>query len=272
MHKYLKAFNQRYLGASPVHPTTNLVRKLFHNSLMKLTENKEKLMELMTKVDAHSRAVMAKHYLLQSPADDVKLADALIASILGETVAYPTPEEVERHLEEDSVWAEFVGNICNANVSPAPEECEALDAGSEGEDEQPLDWWKFAELFGIKQPSFDMPVLADAPTAEPTPLEQQLRAEAQAAMNPSQGSNTSGQSGQSGRSRGRKSKLTEGQRQWITAKAVTFGAGVPPKVWVRGIVQEAVQEGILVKEEGVSDDTYVEQFRHVCRVRSFFKV
>ena len=272
MHKYLKAFNQRYLGASPVHPTTNLVRKLFHNSLMKLTETKEKLMELMTQVDAHSKTDMEMQHLLKTPAGDVKLADALIASILGETVAYPTPEELEYYIEEDTVWAEYVGNICNANTSPAPEECEALDAGSEGEDEQPLDWWNFAELFGIKKPTFDMPVLADAPTAEPTPLEKLLRAEAQAARNPSQGSNASGQPGQSGGSRGRQPMLTDAQYQWVTAKAVTFGVGVPPEQWIRGLVEAAVQEGILVKEEGVSDDTYVEQFRHVCRVRSFFKV
>ena len=47
------------------------------------------------------------------------------------------------------------------------------------------------------------------------------------------------------------------------------GVSLSEAIKGRGVLKKSLGP---VKEEGVSDDTYVEQFRHVCRVRSFFKV
>jgi len=57
------------------------MRKLVHTTLMKLTENEDKLYQLMQTLDAHSAAVARKHYVLKDPEDDVVLAKALFPTM-----------------------------------------------------------------------------------------------------------------------------------------------------------------------------------------------
>ena len=50
------------------------MRKWFHTELFKLGSNEERLRDFMVSIDAHSRGVAVKLYVLQAPADDAKLA------------------------------------------------------------------------------------------------------------------------------------------------------------------------------------------------------
>ena len=73
-------------------PTSNQVRKLFHNWLIKLTKNEAALKDLMTQLDAHGRNVQDKHYLLRDPDDDCALAIELVSKVLGEPVPWPAED------------------------------------------------------------------------------------------------------------------------------------------------------------------------------------
>jgi hypothetical protein len=97
--KCLKTFCARHLKGCAIRPTTNLTREWFHCVLMTLTKDAEKLKDMMVKSDAHSKKVMDKHYILKGPEDDVVLAEALIETVLGKTVPFPSEEEVEAHFQ-----------------------------------------------------------------------------------------------------------------------------------------------------------------------------
>jgi formylmethanofuran dehydrogenase subunit B len=72
----------------------NLLRKWYHTELHKLSMNVERMMSLMVTVDAHSAAVAAKHYVLQSPEDDARLSKALVMAIWGNPVEFPNEAHV----------------------------------------------------------------------------------------------------------------------------------------------------------------------------------
>ena len=68
-----------------------------------MTTDERKLKELMKKLDAHSVNIQEKHYIIRSPDDDMKLADALIATpctatTAGRTLAAPRPSSRSRRL------------------------------------------------------------------------------------------------------------------------------------------------------------------------------
>ena len=76
-HACLRTFCKKFLPADKTFPTVNLVRKWFHSELMNLSSTREKLMELMTAIDAHSKTVQNRHYILVQPEDEVNLATML---------------------------------------------------------------------------------------------------------------------------------------------------------------------------------------------------
>ena len=96
----LRTFCSKFLPSDKTFPTVNLVRKWFHSTLVKLTDTKEKLKDLMVLIDAHSVAVQNKHYLLKDPADDVKLARQFVKTVIGKTVRWPSDEEVNAFFQE----------------------------------------------------------------------------------------------------------------------------------------------------------------------------
>lgn len=73
---YMRRFCEGYLPSSRSRRTVNLLRKWYHTKLNKLAHNEDKLMAFVESVDAHSKHVARKHYVLQTPADDALLAKA----------------------------------------------------------------------------------------------------------------------------------------------------------------------------------------------------
>ena len=52
---------------------------------MTMSKTEDKLLALMTHIDAHSPSIAAKHYVLQNPDHDAKLAKILVEEVLGTT-------------------------------------------------------------------------------------------------------------------------------------------------------------------------------------------
>ena len=55
MAKSLQSFNKMLLSDCKVKPSTNLVRKKFHKSLIEFTRDEEKMKEFLVVLDAHSK-------------------------------------------------------------------------------------------------------------------------------------------------------------------------------------------------------------------------
>ena len=145
-------------GKGKSEPTYNLMRKWFHTVLMGLSDTKEKLKDLMKIVDAHSKKVQDRHYCLRDPEDDVALAKQLVKTIIGETVQWPTDEEVEAFMKTSPDLDALLCDAMNNGDEDAGEEPQASD--SEYEDIE-LDWWEAAgDFFGIPAPN--VPLQYDA--------------------------------------------------------------------------------------------------------------
>ena len=154
--KSLKTFCSRYLADCAVHPTTNLTRKFFHCKLMSITEDAEKLKDMMVVLDAHSKKVMGKHYILRDPEDDVALADALIHAILGKTVTFPSDAAVDEHLVSNDEFARTISRIMSDcdQVDKVGHTSSEVESGEDcEEDEEPLLWWAHAHVFGVPKPA-----------------------------------------------------------------------------------------------------------------------
>jgi len=89
---YLARFGFMYLRAADP-PNSNLIRKLYHSVLMK---EQGRAMELMVKVDAHSKQIAERVYAVRTVADDAELASILFKSLFGEHVKFPTAAEIKK--------------------------------------------------------------------------------------------------------------------------------------------------------------------------------
>jgi len=137
---------------------TNLVRKWFHRELMHLTKDEEKLKDMMVILDAHSKKVMDGHYILKDPEDDVILAEALIKAVLGETVRFPTDAAIAAHLHTHPELNGLLSKIIHGE--DVPEEDANIEAD---ENEEPLDWWPSAAMFGVPEVQDVMPLAMELP-------------------------------------------------------------------------------------------------------------
>jgi hypothetical protein len=155
---YFSSYNKMFLSGAKVKPKTNQVRKLFHNTLMKLTKDENKLKDLMTVLDAHGRPTQDKHYLIKTPEDDLKLAKALVKNVIGNTVSWPSREEAEAVTEESAMVAALEGMSEEFDGQKDSEDCDP--------DDQPDEHWDFGSLFGIYPPGhLDTVPLMDGPAS-----------------------------------------------------------------------------------------------------------
>ena len=143
---YLANFNKTLLKAAKVMPSTNHWRKKFHNELQKLTKDKEKLQDLMTILDANGRNVQRKHYIMKDPDEDYVLAKALVQTVIGTTVPWPTQAEADA---ECAVEAN-VNLIAEVAQSAADMEDHMRAITDEDDpDNEPDQEWACGEIFGV---------------------------------------------------------------------------------------------------------------------------
>ena len=143
----LQTFNKNFLEGADISPTTNQIRKFFHNWLMKLTKDHDSLKDVMRILDAHGKKVMQKHYLFVEPDDDAALAKMLVEKVIGETVKWPTKEEAEAEL------ASLEGFLSKKMAEPEMKS-ESGEGGEEAEedpDDEPLESWRYGSLFGVRE-------------------------------------------------------------------------------------------------------------------------
>ena len=130
----LKQFCSYFLGADcPVWPTYNLMRKLFHSELMRVTADKDKLKLLMIALDAHSKKVQDQFYILRDPEDDIVLAKALVKAVLGKTV----------------VWPDGPGNMDDPIRFATGLDMDEDGDGTEEVDDETLEYFEGSEMFGV---------------------------------------------------------------------------------------------------------------------------
>jgi hypothetical protein len=152
IHKLLEVFVKYFLPANRVRPTATMMRKWYHTHLMKLTDSKEKLKEVMTVIDAHSALIQERHYCLKDPADDAKLAELLVRTVVGPTVMWPQSTQAQQQALagvptiEDVVSAFTSGRATDDDDSG---DSDVEDVDSEEEDMHNLEWWPHGEVFGI---------------------------------------------------------------------------------------------------------------------------
>jgi hypothetical protein len=146
---YLHRFAELFLPKRYPSPTVNLFRKWYHTELVRMTRSEERLLQLMQKVDAHSAKVAAKHYVLCTPADDAKLSQAMVHSLLGEPVRWPEHRELENPsvkkfamlaIKAPTTDNEPIGNGDGGDIEQGPA------------DDLELDYSDGLEVFGIQQP------------------------------------------------------------------------------------------------------------------------
>lgn len=146
----LHTFCKKFLPAEKSYPTVNLVRKWLHTSLMKLTDTKDKLKEVMLLIDAHSKSVQDRHYWLREPEDDVKLAKLLVHTIFGATVPWPDQTQVAAFFEQTCASTMLLQETINGSGESLDEEAYNETKGEDDDDFDCLDWWEAAgDFFGI---------------------------------------------------------------------------------------------------------------------------
>lgn len=162
----LKNFCARYWPQDKTKLQVNYMRKYFHNTLMKLTDSAEKLKDLMVIIDAHSKQVQDKVYIMRDPEDDVKLARELVKTIFGSTVAWPTDEEVSDYEASNSELSKWLADIISEDTAAGQDEAEEQEQEEEeedeGEDDLDLEWWEFGKHFGIMNPEDSLAPIADS--------------------------------------------------------------------------------------------------------------
>lgn len=245
--KALKKFCVVYLPESCTQPTVNLMRKWYHTELYRLATNETRLMELMRGIDAHSTQVAKKHYVLQHPADDAKLAQALVHAMLGKPVPWPCDFDQQDLAGREAPFLQLVA--VHGHQDDDIEEEDAPDSE--------LEWWEGGEAFGLHKPlhalqdALDMEAQAGRQKEGEQSMEEELKHDGQKDL-------------QQPAKKGRLSPFTPEQKAWIASRAQEWGTGPPPSSTIRSYLEDGIAAGKLPA------GTTLDQVRHVCRVCSGF--
>jgi hypothetical protein len=236
--KFCKAFLPKECSK----PTVNLMRKWYHTELHKLSQSEDKLLGLFKSIDAHSTTVAKQHYVLQTPAYDAKLAKALVHSMIGKPVMWPSDAELADLDSNSATYLELVRTMLEPICDVADEE----DAS-----DKELVWWEVATTFGRPQ---HLPMLEDAGLVEEPAQNAQIMEHSDVS-----GMDYNAANLQPPAKRGRQSSFTEVQQVWIASKAKAWGGPVP-NIAIKEFLKEGIDTGIL------PDTTTQDQVRHVCRM------
>lgn len=286
---YLKMFALTYLQQSKIQPSSNLIRKHFHTVLLRLSRE-DKLLDLLSKVDAHSKAVAKKVYCTTTLTDDAHLGKMLFETLYGDPVEWPTSEITNQQMQLT------LGDLAVVPWDQS-EEQNVQEETSKHEDEYFLLW---EEVLFTK---LDTPVLADDGPATAKPIrdsdigtdivgttkpnkaqdnkpkkESKPKKEAKAdnpkkekkckkenkrdtdvvkQEEPDQGIDNR-DSVEPPKKRGRPSPFEQQHKDWIIGKCKVFGCMLP-KPDLEEITNEGVNTSALPKS------TQMDQVRNVCR-------
>jgi hypothetical protein len=148
----LNTFCRNFLDDDHVVPTFNIMRKMFHTHLHKIHGNDDRLKELMVILDAHSKAVQGRHYVLRDPEDDVKLARQLVFVVLGSTVEFPTMVDARQLRDDDAAVKHAFEKMFRA-PSSVDERCDSDDdEPDDDESDEVLEFFEGAAMWGILKP------------------------------------------------------------------------------------------------------------------------
>ena len=280
---YLRRFSEVYLPGCEVFPTVNLLRKWYHTVLNNMVSDKARLQALFQTIDPHRGATQEKHYVLTGPEDDARLAKQMVAAMMGDTVPWPSQDALT---SESSVVVAFEERIQDKRtwMSGASERDETYSE-AEGEDE--LEWFEFAQYFGIPNPC---PAVQDAAPGSPqssssqdsmtrnldAALRQPIGKGSQlVAIDESSGAQPAEQlkrqqlgdrQDQPNAKRGRQSKFSEQEKDWVAFHCIDFltftsweAGHAPPAVFLKELIDKGKLHGLF---EG---PVTVDQIRHICR-------
>ena len=135
VHHALKKFGEKFLPECQQKPTVNLTRKWYHTKLMTMSKTENALLALMTRIDAHSPSIAARHYVLQNPDHDAKLAEILVEEVLGTTVPWPAVEHLPWHKLKEKI--KVLPSTASATEDP--------DVPDEPSEEEELPYFDFAD-------------------------------------------------------------------------------------------------------------------------------
>lgn len=75
---YVRRFCEAFLPTAATHPTVSLLRKWYHTRIAQLARTEDGLLNMFKTVERRSTEVAQRHSVLKTPADDAKLAKALV--------------------------------------------------------------------------------------------------------------------------------------------------------------------------------------------------
>ena len=153
VHSALRSFGEKYLPECQQKPTVNLLRKWYHTKLVTVSKTENALLALVSRINAHSPSIAVKHYVLQNPDHDAKLAEILVEEVLGTTVPWPQVE----HLPWQNLKEKIKALPSTASATEDP------DVPDDPSEEEELPWFKFADLWGLRDPLVPIP---DAPSEQ----------------------------------------------------------------------------------------------------------
>ena len=173
----LRTWSKKFMDPKFTWATVNDYRKFSHKVLMKLTEDAEKMKEVMVIIDAHGRRTQDKHYIMREPEEDAKLGEMLSKHVHGDPgPAWPSSAEFDAALSQPDDFANLLADIVGGAHSFDPIIDDSIVSDDEGDnagDDEDMDWWDVGGAF-FKVPRQDVLPLpapdADAPVQDTPPL------------------------------------------------------------------------------------------------------
>lgn len=186
----LRTWSKRFLDAKYTWPTVNDYRKFSHRVLMKLTENHQRLKDVLKVIDAHSKHTQDRHYILREPEEDAKLGELLSKQVHGDPgPQWPTDDALTEAMGKGDDLGRLLQDIAGGRDVSDPIADSAPPSDDEGDDcdNEDMEWWDVGGAF-FKVPQQDLVPIC-APEAELqviTPGEQETPALAQPLVEPPQ--------------------------------------------------------------------------------------
>jgi hypothetical protein len=245
----LNSFTVRYRGKDVPAMTPTLVRKWFHTKAdtTKISEDvREKIMELLCRIDRHSVQVGKGVYVAKSAKDDAETSNTIFTLMMGEPVEFPTQDEIARHDKSfDEVIAKTSAEAGDTDGEGDEEECAAIESEESIEDADTADEVHPPPSKRMRSSREEHPVADAAGINVGLPSSSSNREErpvAKAALPPVAAKRESRGLGM------RAARFTEDQKTWIMSKAIERKERdnvEPSRAWFKQLLEIGVRDGVL---------------------------